>query len=153
MFDSRLSVRFGRDGASSERRSSPAGITMPSILIADDSAVIRRQLRNLLQRWPGVDIFEAVDGLDAIEKAKWQQPDIIILDLSMPRMNGLDAARVIKIEMARVPIILFTMYAHVVPPSVLVETGINALVSKGDASALVSRIENMLRACSKNTPD
>lgn len=106
---------------------------MPSILIADDSAAVRRGLRKLLQRWPILDICEAVDGLDAIEKAKTQQPDLIILDLAMPRMNGLDAARVLRAEMGRVPIILFTMFASTASPSLLEEAGINAVVSKDDS--------------------
>lgn len=124
---------------------------MPSILIADDSARLRRQLRTFLQQRSAFHVIEAVDGVDAIEKAKTQQPDLIVLDLSMPRMNGLDVARVLRAEMADVPIILFTMYA--VLPSLVVETGINAVVVKGDTSALLTRIESMLRARSKNTAD
>jgi CheY-like chemotaxis protein len=126
---------------------------MPSILIADDNAAVRRGLRTLLRRWSAFDITEAVDGLDAIEKAKAQQPDLIILDLAMPRMNGLDAARVLRAEMGGVPIILFTMFASSAPPSLLEEAGINAVVSKGDTSALLSHIESMVPSRSKNTPD
>lgn len=124
---------------------------MPSILIADDSARLRRELRTFLQRQPAFHVIEAVDGLDAIEKAKRQQPDLVVLDLSMPRMNGLDAASVLRSEMADVPIIPFTMYA--VLPSLVVEKGINAVVLKGDTSALLTRIESMLRVRSKNTPE
>ena len=121
------------------------------ILIADDSAQIRRGLREFLQQRSAFDICEAVDGLDAIEKAKKQEPDVIILDLSMPRMNGLDAARVLRTEMAHVPIILFTMYSVGILSSQLKESGIRAVVSKTDATGLATCIESILGARSKKT--
>jgi DNA-binding NarL/FixJ family response regulator len=120
------------------------------ILIADDSPQVRCGLRKLLEQWSSFDICEAVDGLDAIEKAKKQEPDLIILDLSMPRMNGLDAARELRAEMAHVPIIVFTMYAGAVLPSQLAQSGISALVSKEDARELVTCIDSMLGTRSEN---
>jgi DNA-binding NarL/FixJ family response regulator len=54
---------------------------------------------------------EAVDGVEAIEKASKLQPDLVLLDLAMPRLNGAEAASVIRSAMPRVPILLFTMYA------------------------------------------
>ena len=52
---------------------------------------------------------EAVDGVDAIEKAKKSKPDLILLDLAMPRLNGVEAAAVLKNEMPQTPVILFTL--------------------------------------------
>ena len=52
---------------------------------------------------------EAVDGVDAIEKAKKTKPDLILLDLAMPRLNGAEAAAVLKNEMPQTPVILFTL--------------------------------------------
>jgi len=68
-----------------------------TILIADDSIFIRKALCNLLEREEDFDVCgEAKNGKEAIEKAKELHPDLILLDLSMPVMNGLDATRVLK---------------------------------------------------------
>src|SRR3982074_1635567 len=84
---------------------------MPKFLIADDSETIRSVLRTFLESREGFEVCgEAVDGVDVIEKAKELHPDLIILDLAMPRMNGAAAASVLKRRMPRTPIILFTIY-------------------------------------------
>ena len=64
------------------------------LLLADDHEIVRRGLRALLEAEPGWEIVaEAGDGRDAIEKTKEMKPDVAILDISMPSLNGLDAAR------------------------------------------------------------
>lgn len=81
-----------------------------TVLIADDSASIRLSVRLLLQdRHKDLVVREAVDGVDVIEKAKTWHPDLILLDLSMPRLNGAEVAAVLKNEMPETPVILFTM--------------------------------------------
>jgi len=81
-----------------------------TVLIADDSASVRLSVRLLLQgRHAELVVREAVDGVDAIEKAKKSKPDLILLDLAMPRLNGAEAAAVLKNEMPQTPVILFTM--------------------------------------------
>jgi CheY-like chemotaxis protein len=80
-----------------------------TILIADDSASMRLSVRLLLEgRHRELVVREAVDGVDAIEKAKKSQPDLILLDLAMPRLNGAEAAAVLKNDMPETPVILFT---------------------------------------------
>jgi CheY-like chemotaxis protein len=76
--------------------------------------------------------WKAVDGLDAIEKAKTLNPDLIILDLSMPHMNGLEAARVLKNMLPSVPIILFTLHKAALVASDIANSGINSVLSKSD---------------------
>ena len=67
------------------------------ILIVDDSALIRRMIHETLEQQDGWEVCgEAADGREAIEKAQQLKPDLIVLDLSMPVMNGLEAARVLK---------------------------------------------------------
>jgi CheY-like chemotaxis protein len=56
-----------------------------------------------------LDVREAVDGADAIEEARKSKPDLIILDLAMPRLNGAEAATVLKNDMPETPVVLFTM--------------------------------------------
>jgi DNA-binding NarL/FixJ family response regulator len=86
-----------------------------AILIADDSEAIRRATRDFLERRTEFKVCgEAVDGFDALDKACDLKPDLVILDLSMPRMNGLQAAYAIRRVLCDVPIILFTMYADAI---------------------------------------
>jgi CheY-like chemotaxis protein len=81
-----------------------------TVLIADDSASMRLSVRRLLEgRHRELVVREAVDGIDVIEKAKASHPDLILLDLAMPRLNGAEAAAVLKNEMPETPVILFTM--------------------------------------------
>jgi two-component system, LytTR family, response regulator AlgR len=81
-----------------------------TVLIADDSASVRLSVRLLLQgRHKELVVREAVDGLDVIEKAKTWHPDLILLDLAMPGLNGAEAAAVLKNDMPQTPVILFTL--------------------------------------------
>ena len=84
------------------------------ILIADDNDIVRTIIRFFLET-KGFEICgEATDGADAIEKAKQLKPDLIVLDVAMPRMNGVEAASVLKRMMPDVPIVWFTMYKELV---------------------------------------
>ena len=80
------------------------------VLIADDSASVRLSVRLVLEgRHKELMVREAVDGMDAVEKAKKLSPDLILLDLAMPRLNGAEVAAVLKNEMPETPVILFTL--------------------------------------------
>ena len=109
-------------------------VLMPKcILIVDDSPVIRRALRSLVQCQPGFEVCgEAADGVEAIEKAVELKPDLIILDFSMPRMNGLEAAAALQKIMPTVPIILFTFHKEAVSGRQVLDAGIASVVSKTD---------------------
>jgi CheY-like chemotaxis protein len=100
------------------------------ILIVDDNVQLRRVIRVQLEA-AGLQVCgEAVDGLDAIEKARGLRPDLIVLDLSMPRMNGLEAARELTHILPRVPILLYTMHADVLRRGEMLPEGITAVVAK-----------------------
>jgi CheY-like chemotaxis protein len=80
-----------------------------TVLIADDSAAMRLSVRLLLEgRHRELVVREAVDGVDVIEMAKKSQADLILLDLAMPRLNGAEAAAVLRNDMPETPVILFT---------------------------------------------
>lgn len=117
------------------------------IFIVDDSPTIRTAVRNFLECQPGFKVCgEAIDGFDALEKVRDLSPDLIILDLSMPRMNGLQTARELRAKLVRVPIILFTMYAEELRPQDAEGAGISAVVAKTDLVYLQKQIEKLLVA-------
>jgi CheY-like chemotaxis protein len=114
---------------------------MASILVADDNPNIRMFLRAYLESTPKrYECSEAVDGLDAVEKAKKLRPDLIILDLSMPRLNGLETARALRSAHTEVPILLFTLYSDAVTPAQLQAAGVTEVFSKSDFASLVQRV-------------
>lgn len=80
------------------------------ILIVDDHEAVRQGLRSVLAGAGWIVCGEALDGLDAIEKTSQLKPDLVILDLSMPRLGGLDAAREILRASTATKILVFTMH-------------------------------------------
>jgi CheY-like chemotaxis protein len=118
------------------------------ILIADDYPAIRACLRTVLnQRQPDWRVCEAENGRDAITKAEQLHPDVIILDMSMPVMDGLEAARELKRVMPSVPLILWTSF---VGPQVEREAkaaGFDGVHSKSEGGPiLVHSILRLLQA-------
>ena len=116
-----------------------------SILIADDNDIVRSIIRFFLET-EGFEVCgEAADGGDAIEKAKRLNPDLIVLDVAMPRMNGVKAASVLKGMMPDVPIVWFTMYKELVGSSLTAAVGVDAVISKPDGvSGLVECVQGLL---------
>jgi len=85
-----------------------------SILIATDNAAVRAGIRFQLESF-GLEVCgEAHDGMDALHKAAVLKPDLIILDLLMPRMNGIEAARELKRLYPDVPVIVHTIYSDAI---------------------------------------
>ena len=107
------------------------------ILVVDDEPMARDLVRLMLQR-AGFDVFEAVDGHDALEKVKERLPDLIILDVMMPGLDGFSVCRAIRAEKATatLPIIMLSARTH--PDSVQegLEAGADKYLSK-----LISRTD------------
>ena len=111
-----------------------------TVLIADDNPSMRLSVRLLLEeRHPELIVREAVDGLDAIEKAKKSKPDLILLDLAMPRLNGAEAATLLKDDMPETPVVLFTM-TDLHPDSLCEAIGVD-FISKTDVAKLLARVD------------
>jgi DNA-binding NarL/FixJ family response regulator len=88
---------------------------------------------------------EASDGVDALEKAQQLQPDLVVLDLSMPRMDGLEAARELKKRMPQVPLILFTMHAAITSGNAATAAGFDAIISKTEGlQSLIEKVHALL---------
>ncbi|HEY0704318.1 MAG TPA: response regulator transcription factor [Candidatus Acidoferrales bacterium] len=118
------------DSASSGDDSSPAGRKRFKILIADDHEAVRRGLRSAVVAAGWELCGEAVHGQDAVEKVQALKPDLIILDLSMPVMNGLDAAREIRKKAPGVKIVGFTMHESAQVREQTTMIGFHALAAK-----------------------
>jgi DNA-binding NarL/FixJ family response regulator len=102
-----------------------------SVLVVDDNPFIRKALCLLFTSEADFDVCgEAENGTDAIQKAQQLRPDVIVLDLSMPTMNGIDAARILKRMMPEVPLILFSEYGDLVSDAEARSAGISAVVPK-----------------------
>jgi DNA-binding NarL/FixJ family response regulator len=117
------------------------------ILIADDDASIRRLLRRLIENHENWSVCgDALNGQEAIDKAGQLSPDVIVLDLAMPRMNGFQAAKEISRNMPDVPILLLTVQqvSHELTKEAL-HAGFKGAVSKSTGSEVVRAIEVLLK--------
>lgn len=124
-------------------------VTSPfRVLIADDHELVRRGLRSLLASRPGWDICgEAKDGVEAIEMTKRLEPDLILLDVTMPRLNGLEAARVIRKEVPHTQILILSQHDTEEMSATAREAGARGYVSKSDAAdTLFTSMLAILRA-------
>jgi DNA-binding NarL/FixJ family response regulator len=121
--------------------------SMPKfILIVDDSPVFRCTVRRSVETVADWKVCgEASDGIEAVEKAALLSPDLIVMDLSMPRMNGIEAARQMKRKAPGIPIILYTLHKAVLRKSDTDAAGISAIVDKGYGSdSLIAEIRTLL---------
>jgi CheY-like chemotaxis protein len=116
------------------------------ILIADDSIVVRTTVRKLFEQAGWTVCAEAATGHEAISKAQKETPDIVVLDLSMPAMNGLTAGRILKEVLPRIPLILFTSFGEILGPEDLQNAGFSALIDKADADKLLRTAQLLVGA-------
>lgn len=113
------------------------------VMIVDDHAVIRRMVREAFEA-EDFKVFDAANGAEGVQKAQEVKPGLIILDLSMPVMNGLDAARELKVLMPHVPLLMFTNNAAGIVEKEARSAGISAVISKSDSDGL-----KQLLSCAK----
>lgn len=113
------------------------------ILLADDHEIVRRGLSSLLQKHEGWEICgEAVDGREAVEKAKELKPDVVILDIGMPNLNGLDATRRLLQYDPNFKVIVLTVTDADQVIREALDAGARGFVLKSDAARdLVSAVE------------
>jgi two-component system NarL family response regulator len=117
------------------------------VLIADDHQVVRDGLSAILQTKDDIVVVgEAKDGVEAVEKTKQLQPDVVLMDISMPRMNGVEATRRIKELCPDVRVVVLTMYEEEEYIFDLVKTGVGGYLLKNSDSA---QIVKAIRAAAK----
>jgi DNA-binding NarL/FixJ family response regulator len=115
------------------------------LLIVDDDAIIRSVIRAFVEADGYKVCGEAADGIEAVRQATELQPELILLDLAMPRLNGAEAASVIRSAMPRVPILLFTMYADDFGEKLAAAIGVHVVLSKPEGlSRLGEHLKTLL---------
>ena len=118
-----------------------------AVLIADDNAFVRTALYEFFQREPDFTVCGmAENGREAIEEARRLHPDLIILDMAMPVMNGVEAARWLKRIMPEVPLIMYSAANDRVTEQTAKSVGISAIVSKSQrVSALIHAARGLVQ--------
>ena len=124
------------------------------ILLADDHEVVRAGLRALLEEQSGWEVVaEAVDGRDAVEKATKLKPDVVVIDIAMPSLNGLEAVRQIVKTVPNAKVLVLTMYDSDPLIQQVLQAGARGYLLKSDAGRdLVSAIDDLRRNKTFFTP-
>jgi DNA-binding NarL/FixJ family response regulator len=114
------------------------------VLLVDDHKMFRDGLRVLINAEPGMEVVgEAVDGKEAVEIARSLSPDVVIMDISMPGMNGIEAMRHLIRENAKVRVIMLSMYSSGPLVQSVMAAGASGYVLKGcDFSELAAAIRS-----------
>jgi DNA-binding NarL/FixJ family response regulator len=117
------------------------------LLLVDDHEVVRRGLRALLEERPGWRVVgEATNGREAVELTLKLVPDVVILDMSMPELNGLEVTRRIRKELPKTEVLIFTMHESEEMMREVLAAGARGYLLKSDAPAhIVAAIETLLR--------
>jgi DNA-binding NarL/FixJ family response regulator len=113
-------------------------VPVRSVLVVDDNPSIRKIVCELFTREGDFEVCgQAENGREAIEKAQLLQPALIVTDLSMPLMNGLEGTRILKILMPAVPVVVFSAHIDPFAEKKALAAGASAVVSKYDAVAVL----------------
>jgi len=117
------------------------------IVIADDHEVVRKGLRAILEAHPGWEVCgEAADGRSAVERAEELRPDVIVVDIGMPHLNGLEATRQILKNQPDTKVLILSVYESEQLVEEVLDAGARGYVLKSDASRdLVRAIEELQR--------
>jgi CheY-like chemotaxis protein len=125
-----------------DRRKRGVGKT---VLVVDDSSYVRKALENAFLSDGFKTCVEAENGKEAIEVAQLCRPDLIVLDLSMPVMNGLEAAPILRKLFPKIPIFLFSLYADDLSQQVASRAGVDFVMSKNEpVSKLVDKAHEVM---------
>jgi DNA-binding NarL/FixJ family response regulator len=126
-----------------------------SVLIVDDNQMVRKVVRRFFETLPDWTVGgEAGDGAEAVQKAAELKPDLILLDFSMPTMNGIEAASALKKLLPDVHIIVFSMFDDALSSSLISAVGVDLVVPKAEGlTGLVKAVENIMGIKVQATPD
>jgi DNA-binding NarL/FixJ family response regulator len=120
-------------------------MTSLHIIIVDDHAIVRRGVRVLLESQPGWEVTgEAATGREAVDLAKRLRPDVVVMDVSLPELNGLDATRQILKDTPRTEVLVLTMHHSEELARNVLQAGARGYVLKSDADqSLIAAVESL----------
>jgi CheY-like chemotaxis protein len=123
------------------------------ILVVDDYQPIREIVKVFLGR-RGFDVYEAADAAEAIAKVEILKPDLIVVDLAMPELNGVELASILRQRLPGAPIVALTMYEQFFGPTLALAVGVSAVISKSDGmDKLVDCVEALVSPKPAHVPD
>lgn len=129
------------------------GIGPLRVLVADDTDLVRQSVRSVLAQYPQVDLVgEAPDGLAAVEMALVLRPDVVVMDINMPRLNGVEATRRIKASLPNTSVIGFSVQHDFSTQALITEAGAAAFLPKDEACHLPQVIEHVTGRKVVNAP-
>lgn len=116
------------------------------ILIVDDGEEVRQVMRAVLEARTSYEVCgEASNGAEAVQKTLELKPDLLLLDVAMPLLNGVEVASVLAASMPELPIVLYTMYNDLLGLSLATAVGAKAVISKAEGiSKLIECIQGLL---------
>jgi DNA-binding NarL/FixJ family response regulator len=118
------------------------------VLIADDNKIVRRTIRTLLAKWPDLEVCaETDDGRKTVEAALALRPDVVILDVRMPELNGLEVASILKKSLPAAKTMLFTMYSDQVAKTIASAAGVTVVLPKADGlPGFIKAVDSLLQS-------
>lgn len=116
-------------------------------MIAEDHTIVRQGLARLLSDQPGLEVVgQAVNGRDAVEMAEKLNPDIIIMDIAMPKMNGIEASKKIRRLLPGAKILILSMYSHEHYVHELLEVGVSGYLLKDSSGRdIIKAIDDAMK--------
>lgn len=117
------------------------------VLIAEDHTIVRQGVARLLSDQAGIEVVgEAVNGRDAVEMAAKLKPDIVVMDIAMPKMNGIEASKKIRKLLPKTKIIILSMYSHEHYIHELLEAGVSGYLLKDSSGRdIVKAIDDAMK--------
>ncbi len=119
------------------------------VLVVDDHTIVRQALAAMLKGEPDIEIVgEAANGVTAVERTRTLHPDVVLMDINMPEMNGIDATRAIGRDDPQVQVIGLSMFEPSEQTRPMLDAGATAYVSKSDPPDVLL---NAIRSCQPRT--
>ncbi|HLA09455.1 MAG TPA: response regulator transcription factor [Pyrinomonadaceae bacterium] len=148
----KLNGRANGEGSHSEMFSSTRANNRIRILIVEDEPAMVQGLRDNFE-YEGYEVISAGDGLEGLERAMGDDPDLVVLDVMMPRMSGLDVCKQLKVKRPGLPIIMLTARGQEIDKVVGLELGADDYVTKPfSIRELMARVKAVLRRVSPHAP-